>query len=207
MPQNNGTGPARSHPVETLTTDLADEALGEGIGPWCSDWGADDADTIGLEDLIEVGLELGVSVTYQESDGMDPILRCHGQVSHPLDHPGADRMSRDPGHVDPSGIELDEEQHVEALQQHRTDREEVAGQHGGCLGAEQLIPGRTITHRWRIDAVPMPDDPDARRSQNHAGPGQLGVDSAIAPGGVLSDQSEDDRYRAGGDARAPGRWG
>ncbi len=29
------------HPVETLTTDGADEALGEGVGPWCPDWGAD----------------------------------------------------------------------------------------------------------------------------------------------------------------------
>ena len=26
------------HPVETLTTDSADEALGEGIGLWCYDW-------------------------------------------------------------------------------------------------------------------------------------------------------------------------
>ena len=58
LPQNNGTGPARSHPVETLTTDLADEALGEGIGPWSPDWGADDPDVLRPETSLKLEVNL-----------------------------------------------------------------------------------------------------------------------------------------------------
>ncbi len=45
--------PDDEHPVEALTADGPDEALGEGVGPGSSDRGADDADTFCLEDLIE----------------------------------------------------------------------------------------------------------------------------------------------------------
>jgi len=34
------------HPVEALTTHGASEALGEGVGPWRSDRGADDSDEV-----------------------------------------------------------------------------------------------------------------------------------------------------------------
>jgi hypothetical protein len=43
------------HPVETLSTDGADEALGEGVGPRGSDRRADDLDPlrpVGAENLI-----------------------------------------------------------------------------------------------------------------------------------------------------------
>src|SRR5665213_1436007 len=117
------------HPVEALSTYGADEALGEGVGLRSPDRGADDPDAFGPEDLVETRGELGVPVTDQELDGMDPILQHHGQVPRLLDNPGTGRMSGDPGHMHPSGVELDEEQHVEALQQHCVDREEVTGQH------------------------------------------------------------------------------
>jgi hypothetical protein len=50
------------HPVQTLSTHRANEALGECVGSWSPDWGADDADTFGPEDLVEARGELGVSV-------------------------------------------------------------------------------------------------------------------------------------------------
>ena len=46
------------------------------------------------------------------------------------------------------------------------------------------------------------DGPDARGSQDDTHPGQLTLDPAVAPGGVLPGQSEDDRNGAGGDARS-----
>src|SRR5664280_1287135 len=117
------------HPVEALSAYGADEALGEGVGLRSSDRGTDDPDALGLEDLVEARGELGVPVMDQELDWMDPIFQHHGQVPRLLDNPGAGRMSGDSGHMYPSSIELDEEQHVEALQQHRVDRKEVTGQH------------------------------------------------------------------------------
>jgi hypothetical protein len=47
-------------------------------------------------------------------------------------------MGGDAGQVDHSGVELDEEQYVEASEQHRVDGEEVAGQHGRRLGLQEL---------------------------------------------------------------------
>jgi len=82
------------HPVEALTADGADEALGEGVGSGSSDRGADDVDTFRLEDIVEAGDELGVTVTDQELDGKDPILQCQGQVSRLLDDPGTGRARR-----------------------------------------------------------------------------------------------------------------
>src|SRR5664280_1020193 len=117
------------HPVKALTADGADEALGEGVCSGSPDRCANDADAVSSEDLVEARSELGVSVTDQELDGMDPILQCHGQVPRLLDHPGPDRMGGDPGHMHSAGVELDEEEYVEALQQHRVDREEVTGQY------------------------------------------------------------------------------
>ena len=58
-----------------------------------------------------------------------PLGEHHGQVAGLLDHPLSGGIGGDPAHVDPSGVELNEEEHVEATQQHRIDGEEVAGQH------------------------------------------------------------------------------
>jgi hypothetical protein len=37
-------------------------------------------------------------------------------------------LAGDPSHVDPPGVDLDEEEHLEAPKQHRVDGEEVTGQ-------------------------------------------------------------------------------
>jgi hypothetical protein len=103
------------HPVEALSTYGADETLGVGVGLRSPDRGADDPDAFGPEDLVEARSELGVPVTDQELDWMDPIIQHHRQVPRLLDNPGTGRMSGDPGHMYPSGVDLDEEEHVERL--------------------------------------------------------------------------------------------
>ena len=67
------------HPVETLSTDGADEALGEGVGPRGSDRRADDLDPLRPEDFVETGRELGVSVPDEEPDGLSTIDHHHGR--------------------------------------------------------------------------------------------------------------------------------
>ena len=109
--------------------EAADPAPGERIGPWRSYRGADSYDALSAEELIELLRELGVSIADQQPDGMRSVGQHHAQVAGLLAYPCSDRVGGDPGHVHPSGVELDEEQHVEALQQDRVDREEVACQH------------------------------------------------------------------------------
>jgi len=118
------------HPVQALTTYRADEALGEGVGPWRTLRGADDPDALRAEDLVETRSEFGISVPDQELDWVGAVGEHHAEVAGLLDSPRSSRVRRDPRHVHPSGVELDEEQHVEPFQQHRVDSEEVASQRG-----------------------------------------------------------------------------
>ena len=117
------------HAVEALPADGPDEALGERIGSRSPHRGADDPDAVGSEDLVDTRGELGVSVSDEEFDTMVSVLQRHGQVSRLLDNPWASRVSGDPSDIYASGVELNEKGNVEAFQQHRVDREEVAGQH------------------------------------------------------------------------------
>jgi hypothetical protein len=67
---------------------------------------------------------------------------AHGEDGHsgralPLPR----RVSSDPGQVHPPGTVLDEEQHIQAAQQHRVDMEEVHRQDGLGLGVQERLPG------------------------------------------------------------------
>ena len=68
------------HSVETLATDGAHEALSEGVGPRCSDRGADDPDALGAEDLVEIGCELGIAIPDQEPDHVRTLGEFIGRV-------------------------------------------------------------------------------------------------------------------------------
>jgi hypothetical protein len=63
--------------VETLATGRTDEALGVGVRPRGTHRCADDLDSFGAEDLVEVGRELGVSVSHQVSHGTGPLCEHH----------------------------------------------------------------------------------------------------------------------------------
>ena len=53
-------------PVEALVADSANPALGVRVGVRCLDWGADDGDALGAENLVEGGAELVVTVVDEE---------------------------------------------------------------------------------------------------------------------------------------------
>jgi|GEM_PF-4271556 len=102
----------------------------------------------------------------------------------------------DPAEIDPPGVHLDEEQHVETAEQHRIDGEEVAGQNGPRLRPQELCPGWARSARSGLGAMPAEDCPRARRSEPNAHSCQFPMDSAISPGRVLSCQTKDQRDRA-----------
>jgi hypothetical protein len=58
-----------------------------------------------------------------------------------------------------SGGDLDEEQHVDPLEEHRIDGEEIAGQDRVRLGGQKLLPGRPGPPRRRIDPGLVEDLP------------------------------------------------
>ncbi len=71
-------------------------------------------------------------------------------------------MGRHPAEVDTTGVELDEEQHVQPPQEHRVDAQEVGGQHPRRLGAQELSPARPGPPSGRADTRPAQDSADLR---------------------------------------------
>jgi hypothetical protein len=54
-----------------------------------------------------------------------------------LGDPGAGGVGGDTSEVDSSGVQLDEEQHIQPLQEHGVHGEEVTGHDPGCLPAQE----------------------------------------------------------------------
>ena len=94
------------------------------------------------------------------------LAKIRGEVASLLDDPLPRRVGGDASQVDPSSVDLDEEQHVEASEQHRVDGEEVAGQHGPRLRSQELRPGWARSATSRFDAMPAEDCPHAHQASN-----------------------------------------
>ncbi len=101
----------------------------------------------------------------QELDALSALAEFVRDVPRLLDHPGSRRVVRDAGDVHLSGVELDEEEDVQLLQEHGVDGEEVAGQHRRGLGLQELLPRRPSSLRGGIKAVALKDVPDAGGGQ------------------------------------------
>ena len=101
-------------------------------------------------------------------------------------------MSGHAGDPDPSAAELDEEQHIEAFEQHGVDMEEVRGHDTRRLDTQELAPGGTVAPRSRSQALVLHDPGDGARGQAHPELEQLTLDAAVAPSRVLSCQADDE---------------
>jgi hypothetical protein len=80
---------ADQDPVEALASDGPDAALGIGVGSWCPDGCADDADSFAVEDLVEAARELAVAVTDQKPDRCGSFAQRPGEVARLLGYPRA----------------------------------------------------------------------------------------------------------------------
>jgi len=60
------SAPEDEEPVSTLSTDGADESLGECVRSWRSNGCLDDLDALGAENLVETARELRISVPDEE---------------------------------------------------------------------------------------------------------------------------------------------
>ncbi|WP_407661349.1 hypothetical protein [Frankia nepalensis] len=97
--------------------------------------GAYDLDAGASEGGVERGGELRVAVAKEETEPVARLLEVHKQVPGGLGNPGRGRMPRDAEDVDMSGCVLNDEEHVDPSKEDRVDREGVAGQDAGGLGA------------------------------------------------------------------------
>jgi hypothetical protein len=85
--------------------------------------------------------ELGVPVPDQELEAVRLTFQVHQQVPGLLGYPLACWVSSDARQVHAPGAMLDEEQHVQAAQEHGVDVEEVRGEDRRGLGGQERLPG------------------------------------------------------------------
>ena len=139
-------------------------------------------------------------VSQQESQPVGVFVECHQEIAGLLGDPGCGGVGGDADDVDLPGGQFQEEQHVQALEENRVDGEEVAGHDRVGLGGEELFPGRAGAAGCRVDAGLVQDLPDRAGGDGVAEADQFAVYAAVAPGGVLGCQAEDQ----GADRRVDG---
>jgi hypothetical protein len=113
--------------VETLRSDSANEPLGKCVRGRGPEGRLDDLGALGLEHFVEARHVLGVTIADQKLDSDVRVGEVASDVPGLLGDPRRVRMSGDPGDPDSTATELDEEQHIETLEQDSIDMEEVRG--------------------------------------------------------------------------------
>jgi hypothetical protein len=128
--------------VETFPAQGADEPFGDRVRPGRPDRGADDPDVSTGEHGVERGGELAVPVADQEPEPVGVFAEVHEQVAGLLGDPVSGGMGGDSGEVHAATVVLDDEENVEAAQEHGVDVGEVDGEDGVGLRGQELAPGR-----------------------------------------------------------------
>jgi hypothetical protein len=121
------------------------------------------------------------------------MTEAHGQIPGLLGRPGTGRVRCFPGDVQRAGVVLDDDQYVEAVEQHGVDCEEITGDYAAGLRGEELLPGRPGSARCRIDAGGGEDLPDRGGRDPVPESGQLALDAAMPPARVCLGEAEDER--------------
>ena len=192
--------------VEEFAADGADEAFGDGVGPWCSYRRWDDLNIGGCEDRVERGGELGVAIADEEPESLPGVVEVHGEVARQLGQPRASRVRGDAEDVDAAGGVLDDEERVQPMQADGVEVKQIAGQDPLGLGSKEVGPGGSgAAGRW-VDAGAVQDLPDGGGADVVAEAGEFAVDASVSPRGVLGGQADRKSSQAcgeGGSTRSP----
>lgn len=148
-------------PVQTIAAHRADKALGDRVGFGGVERRPDAPAVLAAEDHVEGVAKLGVVVANQEAHARLAVLQAAAEVSRLLCDPVPVWILGDPGEVQASAQELDEEEHVDPSQGDRVDGEEVAGERAlGLMRMNSLQEGTSRSGRT---------DPGSGEDPPHAG--------------------------------------
>ena len=155
------------------------------------------------QDRVKRCCELPGPVADEEPEAGGAVTEVHQEVADLLCGPGTVRVRGDPEDVHVAGADLHDEQAVQALEGHRAvDVEEVGGEHRGCLGVQELPPGRVgVPFRCRGDLQGLEDPADGGRADPVAEFQQLALDSLVSPAVVLGGEQFDQCGDLGADRR------
>jgi hypothetical protein len=183
--------------------DGADEAFGERVRLRRSYRRLHDPDAFAVEDGVEAAREFGIAIADQEPEARRLLLKCPGELTGSLRDPGARRVGGAAGEMDATASELDEEQDIEASQRDRLDGEEVNGEHGVGLLAQEHPPREAGTLASRTEPGLAEDIADGRRRNGQAESVDLAGDPLIAPAWVLARKPEHELSDLAANRRPP----
>jgi hypothetical protein len=174
--------------VHELTAASADPPFGDRVHARRPNVAEHGLDPGAGEDRAECGGEVRSAVADHEPDSMCLAIEIHEQVAGLLGSPCAGRMQGNSEDADsPAGV-LDHGQHVSLGTVEQVDGEKVACQDRLGLRAQELGPGWPGSLRRGVDSGLPQDLPDRRCRYLYSQAGQLAVDPAVPPFGVLADQ-------------------
>jgi hypothetical protein len=115
-------------PVEALAADAADPALQVGVRVRRLHGRTDYLDVLGRQEGVEGAWEFRVAVMDTKPHLLLAVVELHHQVARLLQHPAGVWLAGAGEVFDPPAADRKEDEHVQAAQPDRVDREEVAGQ-------------------------------------------------------------------------------
>jgi hypothetical protein len=120
-----------------------DEAFGEAVRSRAARWNLDNVYAGARQDSVEGGGVLAGAVADEEPEGGGALVEIHQEVTGLLGGPGPGRMTGRPQDVHIAVASFEGEEHVDPFEgDGAVDVEEVHGQHGRRLRAQEPPPGR-----------------------------------------------------------------
>jgi hypothetical protein len=117
--------------------------------------------------------------------------QMHEQVTGLLGSPRPSGVAGDAQDVHPAGLDLHHEEHVQAPEEHGVNVQEVACQDPGCLGGQELPPGRRRP-AWRGCEPGYGQDPlDGSRADAVPEAEEFTLDAPVSPPRILPGKSLD----------------
>ncbi len=125
--------PNNEQPVQALGADRAHPALRVRVGSGRPHWREEYLGAFVADNVVEGAGELRVVVPEQVAQPSSSFSQHQHQVATLLSDPAAVRVGGHTRKVNSAGLEFDKEQHVQPLEPHRLDGEEVARHDAGSL--------------------------------------------------------------------------
>src|SRR5688572_23297105 len=116
-------------PVQTLGPNGPYETFRDCVRRWRSSRRPHDLQPGAVKDRVEPAGELLVAISDEKPRGFDPLREGPRELTRLLCHPFRSGMARAARDMDPTGRELNEEEHVQPLEADGFHREEVDGEH------------------------------------------------------------------------------
>jgi hypothetical protein len=176
-------------------------ALHDGVHARHPDTALHDLESGVGEQCVEGGGELGVAVADEELGLAACVFEVHYEVASELHDPLSGGVCGGAQDSDAPGGVLDDGEDVQVCPGQGAGLEEVAGEQGAGLAAQEVGPGGALAFRSRWDAVLLEDLPDGGRGDLDTQGGEFAVDASVPPGTVLPGEAQDQ-----GADRADGGW-